>query len=848
MFFRAALTGLISYLMRKAPLPADLDVKLKELELSNVSALKCTDVTSTNVIFAVPGRGIVMAALADALARRNGYKTNTAKGADITNGVGLLPYVTKVLENAEKKHLRKNRNFSWLDSNDHATLTLLVNQQAAQVVIPVEIFERRGPSRSNPRYQFGVFRSLEFLIFRRRSAIIFGTPLRIDAASELSVSRVVRILKVERSRSLRLVRGVPFQSQRLQEDQTLNGPEYEREIGLLSQKLRISREKAESLTRQEFRTISANPVRWMFTVCAAVARWIIRELFSEVTIVGMNQFIDASRDAAVVLVPMHRSHLDYILVGSVLYESRLNTPVVAAGLNLSFWPVGPLIRSLGAYFVKRNARNDRVHSLVLKRYVSYLTKRGHLQEFFIEGGRSRSGRMRTPKLGLLNVMVDACAKGLRRELLFIPVSISYENVVEERSLAEENTGVKKRSESLRDLLSLHRVFRRNYGEVVLQFGRPLSLSVMLKRVMNEGTSPERKPDTRTVVKELANALITRLRSQSSISLSGLICTALLSAPRYGLSIKELESRLLLLARIARLARMKDAELGAFTHTLELFLERPEALRSVAKARSTLFQVRKVINDDIVYIPGSQRYRADFYRNSSQHVFFPLAVAAAAQRLGSAKLSETIDVVHAVLEREFLLGSREEFTHSVIGILELLEAEGLARKSQPDSRNTASWILDDSIMLLGLDSLVLVAVEGMLWISERLIAMRCDAGTSLLYRDFISNAQQEFRPAAYRASGIPSRTEAGSQSNLAGALEMLESLGILEIQEGSAGPTNIVVRSSDYSVLQIYEVLADGIRNGGRPGLVKLSAAELPGKAQPGNRQPGKSPKPDLSDN
>ncbi len=807
MFFKGAITGLISYLMRKAPLPVDLHAKLQEQNLP----------TSSNVTLVVPGSGIVMAALADALAKANGLKIRAEK----ENNSGrshLLPYAGTPIPVGEIQ-------FSWLDWNDQVTLSKLITHESPHVLVSVEIFERRGPSRSNPRYRFGVFRSLEFLIFRRRSAIMFGTPLVVEAAAELSVSRVVRLLKVERSRSLRLVRGVQFQSQRLQEDQVLSGPEYERELGLLSQKLRVSREQAQSLTRKEFRTISANPVRWLFTVCAAIARWIIRELFSEVTVVGMNQFIDASRDAAVVLVPMHRSHLDYILVGSVLYESRLNTPLVAAGLNLSFWPVGPMIRSLGAYFVKRNARNDRVHSLVLKRYVSYLTKRGHLQEFFIEGGRSRSGRMRSPKLGLLNVMVDACVKGLRRELLFIPVSISYENVVEERSLAEENTGIKKKSESLRDLLSLHRVFRRNYGEVVLQFGRPLSLSNMLNRVMQDGAvqsettkprSTKIKPDTRTVVKELANALTTRLRSQSSISLSGLICTALLSAPRYGLSIKELGSRLLILARIARLARVQNAELGAFTHTLELFLERPEALRSVAKARSTLFHVRKVIHDEIVYIPGAQRYRADFYRNSSQHVFFPLAVAAAAQRLSSAPLLETIGLLHSAFEREFLLGTRDEFTQAVVGMLEILASEGLARKSGIDE----SWLIDDSIMELGLDSLVLVSIESMLWLGERLAALRCEPGTSLIYKDFVFSAQEEFRPAAYRTSGIPSRTEAGSQSNLAGALEMLESLEIVEIQEGAAGPTNIVVRSTDLSVLRRYELLAETIRDGAQSNLLK----------------------------
>jgi len=785
-----------------------------------------------------------MHALADALARANpfGYKSESS-----------LPYATDASEHS------KAAKVSWIDWNDLAGLTELLRAKPKCELIPVEIFERRGPARSNPRYKFNTLRSLEFLIFRRRSAILFGKPILIGDFSEgnlitgvdqnttpaISLARLVRILKLERSRSLRLVRGVPFQSQRAQETQVLSGPEFERELGLVAQKHRLSIAQARALTRKEFRTISASPVRWLFTFCAGIARWIIKQLFSEVSIVGMNQFIEAARGAAVVLVPMHRSHLDYILVGSVLYDSRLNTPVVAAGLNLSFWPVGPIIRSLGAYFVRRNARNDRVHSLVLKRYVTYLTKRGHLQEFFIEGGRSRSGRMRAPKLGLLNIMVDACAKGLRKELLFVPVSISYETVVEERSLAEENTGIKKRSEHISDLISLPRVFRRSYGEVVLQFGRPLSLSAMLGRVRaasssalqdDQATSSKAKPDTRAVVKELANALTTRLRSQSSISLSSLICTALLSAQRYGVGLQELETRLVLLARLANLARLQNPELGTFTKSLELFLERPETLRSILAGRLSLFKIRAVVDEEIVFVPGVERYRADFYKNSCQHVFFPIAVACAAQRLANhtafagmtfenrrttdSALLWTIDLVHAALEKEFLLGTKEEFSHSVFEALKILATEKLAQApisgagSQFISTDNATRLdLAPEIMRLSLDNIVLVPLESMLWVAERLESSSYEINTPIVYKEFLRRAQEEYRPAAYRPSGSPSRTESGSQSNLAGGLEMLEALEIIEIQEGASGPTNLILRQAHSAILQNYDVLAKAIRAG-----------------------------------
>ena len=815
MFYRLALNTL-SYLMGKAPLPIDLAARVRAARL-NDRRMSDGAVLLDGTVFALvmPGQSILMAALANAIYRKNqqalASETDQLQSELDSSPVRYLEQALVDSSNLGSANQKRGIKPAWVNWNDLPMLNRAGSLNSRTVLIPVQIFERRGPSRSNPRYSFGFWRSLEFLVFRRRSAILLGEAISIGGpetdGGERSVSRIVRLLKLDRLRSLRQVRGVPFQSQRVQEEQVLSGPEFERETALLAQKLKLPSEHVNALARREFRTISANPVRWIFTVSAAIARLIIRQLFSEVTIVGMKQFAEATKDAAVVLVPMHRSHLDYILVGSVLYESRLNTPVVAAGLNLSFWPVGPVIRSLGAYFVKRNSRNDRVHSLVLKRYVAYLTKRGHLQEFFIEGGRSRSGRMRAPKVGLLNIMVDTCAKGLRKELLFVPVSISYENVVEERALAEENTGIKKRSESLRDLLSVHRVFRRNYGEVVLQFGRPLSLSAMLGRVIpGQGKA---RPDTRTIVRELANALIGRLRAQSSVSMSGLICTALLSAPRYGLSSTELERRLILLAKLASLARLKNPELGAFTHTLELFLERPEGLQAALTKGSTIFKVKRVLNEEIVFIPGGQRYRADFYRNASHHVFFPLAVVAANQRLEGGNLYETAGMLHAAFEREFLLGSREEFIAEITGLLEVLETEGMAQRGSDGD----DWTLSEEVLGLGLDNLVLVPIESVLWVAERLANHNRPVGYTASYKEFVSQAQAEFRAAAYRPRGIPSRTEAGSQSNITGALEILESLEIIEIQEGVTGPTNIVVKSEEHAPLLKLQRLAEGIQSG-----------------------------------
>ena len=183
----------------------------------------------------------------------------------------------------------------------------------------------------------------------------------------------------------------------------------------------------------------------------------------------------------------------------------------------------------------RDARSDRIHALLLRRYVSDLSNRGHLQEFFIEGGRSRSGRMRQPRLGLLNTIVSAFLKGTKRDLLFVPVSITYENVVEDRTFGEENTGRSKPKENLLALLRARKIFSKSYGEVILNFGKPISLSKFVQENDESNPGSSKLSDERSLVQSLAATLSQRIRSQINISLTGLSYSALLMAPSYGLT-------------------------------------------------------------------------------------------------------------------------------------------------------------------------------------------------------------------------------------------------------------------------------------------------------------------------
>ena len=151
----------------------------------------------------------------------------------------------------------------------------------------------------------------------------------------------------------------------------------------------------------------------------------------------------------VVLVPCHRSHFDYVILSYIFHLNYMSPPHIAAGINLSFWPLGPLFRGAGAYFIRRSFDDNELYKAVFRSYLKFLIREGYTQEFFIEGGRSRTGKILTPKLGMLSAVVDAFTQGVRRDLYLVPVSIHYGRVVEEEAYQRELDGAEKEPESLR---------------------------------------------------------------------------------------------------------------------------------------------------------------------------------------------------------------------------------------------------------------------------------------------------------------------------------------------------------------------------------------------------------------
>jgi glycerol-3-phosphate O-acyltransferase len=231
----------------------------------------------------------------------------------------------------------------------------------------------------------------------------------------------------------------------------------------------------------------------------------------------------------IVLVPNHQSHADYVAINYV-YFKKYNSPLfVAGGNNLNIFPIGPLFRRSGCFFIRRSFANDILYRLTLEAYLYYMLTMGNPIEFFFEGGRSRTGKLLPPRYGLYQMLIEAhyaIPEAKRKKLLFIPVSIVHEYVPEQKSLIKELDGGKKKKESAAQVFGLVRLFSYQFGNIHINLGRPVSAF-------------ETITDLKTQTQKLAIECFTEVGRNMRVTPTSLLAMILLDEPSGALKWDEI---------------------------------------------------------------------------------------------------------------------------------------------------------------------------------------------------------------------------------------------------------------------------------------------------------------------
>tara|TARA_B100001750_G_scaffold222955_1_gene212779 strand:+ start:673 stop:3171 length:2499 start_codon:yes stop_codon:yes gene_type:complete len=463
--------------------------------------------------------------------------------------------------------------------------------------------------------------------------------------------RYALLRRIERER--KLVQGpVKKTTGRIQEE-LLRSPRVRRQILANAKQTDRPVAKVEKEARTALEKLAANQQPWAVLFFLKVLTWVFRRIYDGLVVdqEGVERVREAARRGTLIYLPSHKSHVDYLVLSYLLQRQALQPPLIAAGDNLNFFPIGFLLRRGGAFFIKRSFKGKRLYPALVDAYIRKLLVEGFPIEFFLEGGRSRTGKLLSPKFGLLSMVVDAAMKARLTNVSFVPVSIGYERIVEERSYVHELGGGEKQKESLGGLLETPKLLRSKYGRLYVQFGEILELSEMLGDRDVDGLSPAER---RRMVQEIAHETLRRIEQVTVVTPAAMVATALLVHRRRGIRMGELRSRIEMLfaslrAKDARVADpLTDAE-GALRQdtldeTLALFVD------------AGLVEEHETGGETIYRVPGRRRMALEYYKNNVLHFFVPAALVANAIQVGEEPVAvptlvERVGELMALFEHE-----------------------------------------------------------------------------------------------------------------------------------------------------------------------------------------------------
>lgn len=225
-----------------------------------------------------------------------------------------------------------------------------------------------------------------------------------------------------------------------------------------------------------------------------VLKWLFSTIFTEID-VREEQFETLKRTneaGSLIYVSCHKSHLDYLLIGYLSFINQMAIPYMAAGKNLSFWPVGPILGNAGAFFIRRSFQKlgpfTRLYTRVFEAYLKVLISEKININFYIEGGRSRTGKLLPPRLGMLSFILQSVDEDYVKDLSFVPSFVAYDQVPEEGSYLRELAGTEKEKESFRSFLRSREVLKKKYGKAYIRFHPPISYKGFLRSYIQGGDS------------------------------------------------------------------------------------------------------------------------------------------------------------------------------------------------------------------------------------------------------------------------------------------------------------------------------------------------------------------------
>ncbi|WP_061782932.1 glycerol-3-phosphate 1-O-acyltransferase PlsB [Shewanella putrefaciens] len=562
-------------------------------------------------------------------------------------------------------------------------------------LVPVSLYWGRTPGKEDDTMKAAVLerenptwlrKCFMILFLGRHNFVQFSNAVSLrymadEHGTDMGIAhKLARVARVHFRRQRKVMTGPLLPNRQALFDSLLKSESLRKAIQEEAVSKKISETQARETAIEYLDEIAANYSDSLVRIAERFLTWLWNKLYSGINIKGAEHIRQLHHDGhEIVYVPCHRSHMDYLLLSYILYYQGMVPPHIAAGINLNFWPAGPLFRRGGAFFIRRSFNGNKLYTAVFREYLDQLFAKGYSVEYFSEGGRSRTGRLLAPKTGMIAMTMNSVLRGIERPVTLVPVYLGYDHVMEVATYHKELSGKKKQKESVWQVFGAIRKLG-NFGQGYVNFGEPITLQTFLNEMAPNwraelADDPEQKPTWLTpAVNVLANRVMTRINDAAAASSVTLTSLALLASEQNALERclleRQLDLYLTLLKRVPYTSFTSVAE-GDGKHLVQQGIDLNK------------FSVSCDPLGEIVSIDANQAISMTYYRNNIIHLFIiPSLIASCLTHNEQSQRQQIVAIVndfYPLLKAELFMGIKDIPSY-VNQVLDLFIEQGLITES------------------------------------------------------------------------------------------------------------------------------------------------------------------------
>lgn len=527
-----------------------------------------------------------------------------------------------------RRSLRKNSDRMVRLFDHQEALQQSIRKQTIKIV-PVSLFWGHQPDREKSIFKLllsenwnvtNKFKKLLAIVFHPRHILVqFSKPVSLAELMSTTEDRGIQIRKL--SRILR----VHFNRQR----QAILGPDLSHRRTLINSM--ITSTAVKEAIKEEARITDLTPdaiekkaigyaknivshqtyrvIRFFYVLLT----WLWNKLYDGIDVSNIEIVKELARENEILYIPCHRSHIDYLLLSYVLYMNGLTPPHIAAGDNLNLPIVGPMLRRAGAFFMRRSFKGDLLYKAVFDEYLHLMFIKGYSVEFFIEGGRSRTGRTQNPRTGMINMTLNSLQRNSSLPIVLMPVYFGYERILEVGTYVGELKGQSKKNESLLDIFRVLKILKHNFGKVMVNFGEPIKLQPFMDDHLTNWKSPEQinPNDFFKTCTKLSQLLVTNINNAVALNPVNLIATIILATPKQTIEEDKLKLQLDTLIKLLEMCPY-SLHTSITSMSIDEMITHSEKMSAIERIHYPF--------GDILTASAEVSVLLTYYRNNVAHVF------------------------------------------------------------------------------------------------------------------------------------------------------------------------------------------------------------------------------------